>query len=74
MATNITAEQVFSKHATALGLKPLEENQTVDAYIEKYADGDEAKRCFKEAWDAAGVADHAQTAHWLDQARQHVKK
>jgi hypothetical protein len=72
MLTPISAEAVFAKHATALGLPPLDGDQSLDAYVQEHGTTDEAARCLKEATAAAAVADHTETAHWLDQARQHI--
>lgn len=72
MFTPVTAEAVFAKHATALGLPALGDDQPLASYIDQHGDTDEAVRCLTAAADAAAVADHADTAHWLAQARQHI--
>lgn len=66
----ISSEDVFNKHAEAHGLPLLSESGDTAAYIDEHATTDETARCFKEAFNAARVADHVETAHWLNQARQ----
>jgi hypothetical protein len=66
----IFSEAVFNKHAAAHGLPLLGDEQTRDGYIDEHATTDETARCFKEAFAASDVADHVETAHWLNQARQ----
>lgn len=65
----IRSEDVFNKHAAAHALPPFDDASTPDSYIDEHATTDETARCFKEAFAAAAVADHVETAHWLAQAR-----
>lgn len=73
MSTPITAEAVFDHHAVALGLKPRGEDQSLTDYTEQHGKNDEGKRCLTMAAAAASLADHANTHHWLAQARQQIK-
>lgn len=65
----VTSEDVFNKHAESHGLPLLGSDGDPSKYIDKHATTDETARCFKEAFDAARVADHVGAAHWLAQAR-----
>lgn len=75
MNTNVTAEAVFNKHAIALALPKLDEDESFDEYVKATAlKNAELKRRLQLAWDAAQLADHTDCAHWCAQARHLLPK
>ena len=71
--TPVTAEAIFDKHATALGLPARTEQEELADYVTRVGKTDEGTRCLTAAVDAATVADHAEVHNWLNQARQSIK-
>lgn len=70
--TPVTAERIFDTHAVALGLTKIGATSVAD-YITKTKADDEAARCIQNAFDAATIANNTDVAHWLHQARHHIK-
>jgi hypothetical protein len=77
--TPVSVEDIFDTHVTALGLPDRNATETLDDYPARIAKiavtpgrRAEVARCLTAAADAATIADHANTAHWLAQARQHL--
>lgn len=73
MSTPITAEAVFDHHATSLGLPKRGDDESLTDYAAYRGKTDEGTRCLTEAAAAATIGDHANTHHWLAQARQQIK-
>lgn len=73
MSTPVTAEAIFAKHASSLGLSPLADEESLADYVARVGKNDEGTRCLTAAVDAATIADHAEVHNWLSQARQSIK-
>ncbi len=73
MPTSISAESIFNRHATALGLPTIGDGESFADYIGAHGKTDEGARCLQLAVDAAAVAAHDEVHTWLAQARQQIK-
>lgn len=79
MRTAVSVEAIFDKHATALGLPARDDDESMTDYTTRVSAiattpgrKVEVARCLTQACAAATIADHADTQHWLNQARQHL--
>lgn len=79
--THVTAEAVFDRAATAIGLPARDAEESLTDYAARVAalalkasTKTETARCLTEAIAAAKVAAHDDVTHWLRQAANHVPK
>jgi hypothetical protein len=79
LSTPVSVEGIFDSHATALALPARTGNESLEDYAERVSATaitpgrkTEVARCLTEAAAAATIADHPNTHHWLNQARQHL--